>query len=354
MAAAKASRGSAGLVESIRGAIETGVYGPGQFVPSARELSGTYGVSAETVRRGLKLLEREGLLAAEPRQGFRVVKVSVSSIADLPVAYVTDYSFDLKNAQPTNWAISSTLQEAAGRRGWTTLGAHAAGDHSRVSEQLRAAKAWGVVLDTLNTELVEAVLKAELPTVMVNSWVEEADVDVVIQDNYRGGFLAAKHLVASGAKRVGWVGPVEKACHSRERHAGAVAGLGAGGLSMKPGDTVRLPDQDVDQKLKKLLGGPDRPDALLVFWKGAAAAVQSVAEELGLKIGTDLKLVGWCVEELYEPEHAGLFAGCEVPPAIVWKASDMAAAALERLEVMRKGGGLRRTCVPVRIKTSGG
>jgi LacI family transcriptional regulator len=350
MAASKASRGSAGLVESIRGAIETGVYSPGQFVPSARELSGTYGISPETVRRGLKLLEREGLLAAEPRQGFRVVSPRERDATEVPVAYVTTHHFDLRNAQPANWAISSTLQEAAGSRGWTTLGAHASGDLGRIADQLAAAKAWGVVLDTLDEALVEAVHATGLPTVMVNSWVEDQDVDVVIQDNYRGGFLAAKHLAESGAKRVGWVGPVETMCHSRERHAGAVAGLGSLGLKIDEAHVVRASGESLGEDLVALLSTDDRPDALLVFWKGMAREVRAAAEVLELQIGTDLMLVGWCVEELYESEHAAVFAGCEVPPAVVWRASDMADAALERLEVLRKGGGPRRTCVPVRLR----
>lgn len=349
-----ASRGTAELVEQIRDTLASGRFRQGHFLPPIRELSAEYGVSPETVRRGLKALESEGLLVAEPRQGFRVAAPGNGETENCPVAYVTRYGADLSNAQPANWAISRRLQEEVGRRGWSMLGAHSGnGGSGQVLEQLRAAKTWGVVLDTLDEELFAAVQRSDLPVVMVNSWVEGADCDVVLQDNYLGGFIAAQHLLDSGAKRIGWLGPVESFCHSRERWAGAVAGLVARGAAIDPGHVVRIREENMPARLRELLTREDRPDGLLVFWTRMARELVSITRELGLQIGSDIKVVGWSVEELYESEHAVTYAGGKVPPAVLWKASDMAEAALERLGARRQGGGTRRTCVPVRIRHHG-
>jgi hypothetical protein len=60
--------------------------------------------------------------------------------------------------------------------------------------------------------------------------------------------------------------------------------------------------------------------------------VKQAADELGLEIGKDLKLVGWCVEELYESEHEKVFAERPVPPAMTWSGAHMVDAAFEQLE----------------------
>ncbi len=346
-----ASRGTVELVASVRRAIEIDQYANGQFLPPVRELSEEYGISPETVRRGLKVLESEGLVVAEPRQGFRVTAMADDVLVRCPVAYVTGYSSDLGDAQPANWAVSRALSEAAARRGWTTLGVHLGGrDLKTVARQLNAAQAWGAVLDTLDTDLLQVVRRAGLPVVMVNSWIEEAEVDVVLQDNYRGGFLAAKHLAQSGAERIAWMGPVAQFCHSRERFAGAVAGLAACGREFAVvADTV---GEAAARDVRALLSNSGRPDGALVFWKSVSSEVVNACGELGLRLGRDLKVVGWSVEEFYASEHRAVFAGGAIPPAVVWKAPSMAEAALDRLEQIRKAGRGEplRVNVPTRLR----
>ena len=61
-------RGVVEVVVRMREAISTGRYGGGRFLPPVRQLSSQHRVSPETVRRGLKILEGEGLLVAEARQ----------------------------------------------------------------------------------------------------------------------------------------------------------------------------------------------------------------------------------------------------------------------------------------------
>jgi len=349
------SRGTTALVDAVRKSIAVGRIRPGEFVPAVRQLSGEHGVSPETVRRGLKHLEAEGLLVAEPRQGFRVAAPAARPAAHGPVAYVTDHSPDLSDAQPANWALSAALQQAAAQQGWTTLGARCGtGAPVPLAEQLSAGRAWGLVLDTLNPGVVGEVAGLACPAVMVNSWIEGCALDVVLQDNYLGGFLAASQLVDAGAERIAWLGPVGSFCHSRERFAGAVAGLAARGKSLAPEMVADTTRGEAEAAARGLLDRPGRPDAVLCFWKGAAKAMMSVAEQLKLEIGGDLLVVGWSVEEAYESEHLAVYAGGAVPPAVVWKASTMAERALALLAERRAGraGEPVRVCVPARLKLS--
>ena len=328
----KTSRGTANLVEQIREAILSGRYPFGQFLRPTRELSAEYGVSPETVRRGLKHLEEDGLLVSEPRHGFRVSAAEQSPMARYPVAYVTDYSLDLSDAQPVNWAFGQAFQKAIAARNGTTLEAHF-GDRSKrdILDQLTSAHAWGVVIDTLDPTLFKTISGFGLPVVVVNSWIEDVFTDVVIQDNYRGGFLAATHLVESGAKTLAWIGPVHEYCHSRERYAGAIAGLVTSG-KIRAHPELRMIDPASElESVKALLRESDGSCGILAFWKHGAVVVRQAAEDLGLTIGQDLRIVGWSVEECFDSEHRAVFSGGPIPPAITWSVQAMVEAVLDRL-----------------------
>jgi DNA-binding LacI/PurR family transcriptional regulator len=347
------SRRCAELVDSFRSEIGKGVYSPGEFVPPVRELSNRFGISTETARRGLKLLEQEGLLVAEPRQGFRVAASRVASTEKRPVAFVTGYLGDMSDAQPVSWAINEAVQKMAGLRGWTSLGAHSAGGAGEgVVEQLIAGGAWGVLFDSCDDIFLKTIQAADLPVVMVNSWIEDRRVDAVIQDNYRGGFLGARHLVGGGAQRLAWLGSLGVGPHGRERYAGAVAGLASRGLRLREDMCVDAAGGDLVAGVRRLLSREDRPDGIFCFPEKALAALLQVAAELQMVPERDFRMVGWVVEECYEAEFARRFGGGPVPPAVVWKASSMVDWALKLLVARREGeaGEAVRISVPTSIR----
>ena len=61
------------IADELRQQIETGALGPGALLPSEPELARSYGVSRQTARAALQLLEREGLAIVRPRRG-RIVR----------------------------------------------------------------------------------------------------------------------------------------------------------------------------------------------------------------------------------------------------------------------------------------
>ncbi|MCW8132544.1 MAG: GntR family transcriptional regulator [Planctomycetota bacterium] len=338
------------LVQHLRTALIAGKYKESQYLPSVRELCDEFGVSFETARRGLKVLEHEGLLTSEARQGFRVATQSTVISARSPVAYISSHFADLRNAQPANWAINQALTLVAAQRGKPTLGVHVQGlAPDEILARLNAAQLSGLVLDTLDEGLLRLLSATPLPLVMVNSWFEDAPVNVVLQDNYRGGYLAARWLMEAGAKRVAWLGPAGEFCHTRERFGGVVAGLAvshrriADGLIV-PGD---------EGEAHALLARPDRPDAVVAFTRSAARALRQAADALRLTAGKDFLAIGWTVDDFYDSEHRAVWAGGPVPPAVVWSAREMAEAAMDLLAAPRpEEARYRRVLVPTRVRTS--
>jgi len=93
-------RGSTGarLREDLRALIESGRFAGGEFLPPVRELSTRYGVARKTVNRALKVLESDGLVAAEPRQGYRVLARAGDPDQGCPIAFITK-----REPSPAKW-----------------------------------------------------------------------------------------------------------------------------------------------------------------------------------------------------------------------------------------------------------
>ncbi|MEO3777062.1 winged helix-turn-helix domain-containing protein [Micromonospora sp. B11E3] len=61
------------IAQDIRDKVASGEYGPGAKLPSIREMSAHYGVSAEPVRSALLILQAEGLVEGHQGKGVYVV-----------------------------------------------------------------------------------------------------------------------------------------------------------------------------------------------------------------------------------------------------------------------------------------
>ena len=331
-----AGREAAGVVAVLRSRILSGQVTPGEFLPTVRAVSEEHEVSCGTAWRALKALESEGLVAARPRHGFLVLSRAWSPEKGCPVAYVLSAQSSTGRWEGLNQALLTGLQEAAARRGSSLLGIGQKGaSPAKVLEQLKAARAWGVIVDVHSPGVVHLAKQSGLSVVMVDAWHEDAEVDAVIQDGFRGGLLAAKHLAGRGHRRIGWLGPVSESIHSMTRFGGATSGLRRSGLELPPelqADTAGGPGFEA---ARALLSRPDRPTGLLALWRDMALDAAKAARELGLALGKDLELVGWCPEELYDQDFAERFRDQPVPAAVVWSIATLAETAVTRLTERR-------------------
>jgi len=321
------------VARELRSAIGAGRFPTGQFLPCTRDLGRQHKVSAETVRRALKAMEVEGLIAAEPRHGFQVIRRPKDAKAPA-VAYVLA-EWDPEKPHGFSALMLSAFQRASGRGGTTLVGlGDSGGDPGPLVEQLRKAEAGGIVLDSPNAALFESLGKLGLPMVVAESWDPARGVDSVIQDNFSGALQAAEHLAARGHKRIGWAGPTIESIQAVERWGGAVAGLRRRGLEI-PAELVA---GDVNMRnieaAQALLARPDRPTAVIALWANVATAVARAAANLGLELGRDLELVGWATEEEFE-SYQGFFPGGRAPATVTWRIETLAEMALARLAERR-------------------
>jgi DNA-binding LacI/PurR family transcriptional regulator len=349
-----AGRTSSGLLADIRSRIKAGKFAPGEYLPTVRELEKAHEISRKTVNGVLKNLEAEGLVAAEPRRGYRVLARAADPDQGCPLAYVAELRESPDEWKPLHRELLSAFQGAAARRGWTMMGLGSQGrDRRMVMRQLSAARACGLIVDAVDAEITEAIREAGLPAVAVDAWDAQAPIDAVIQDSHQGGVLAASWLVGRSRERIAWFGPTAWSAHSRARLGGTLAGLLQGGRRLDPALIIDAPRDDSARQARELLSSPDRPAGIVSLFLETATQLVRTARELGLRLGKDLDLVGWCTEEQHTRDWLPLFQGEAPAPCVVWSPRLMAELAVDRLEARRRNPRLApvRICVPVELRT---
>ena len=328
------------LAEKLRGRIESGQLTAGQFLPSVRKLSSENHLAHKTVFQALKKLEAQGWIVAEAGRGYRVLARVHDPYRGAPVAFV----LTPQSGKRVAWTglremLLSSFQRAVSEHGWMLLclDCNLLGG-GKIVEQLRNMKICGVILDTLDPALVAAVRQAGIPLVVLETWPESIAADSVVQDAFRGGYMAAAWLAERGHKRIGWIAPSDLSWQGQERCWGARAALARHGLELPSERCLALPDPEVPGRLemvREFLARQDRPTGVLALWQGIAALVAKSGRSLKLPFGQGFDMVGWSTEDAFDSEYKSGFTGESTPPAVVWDANALAKAAVARLAERR-------------------
>lgn len=323
---------SARVVRVLRAEMAGGTFPVGQYMPSVRDLAMAHRVSRSTTQRALKILEADGLLVAEPRHGFQVVRLPDSGAKQpMLLAYVIDVKPGENNGFDSR--ILSVFLQVACRRGFGLLTVGVAENTTAdIVQQIRQSGAAGVILHSDRVELAEAIGQLALPVVSAEFWgMVNRRFDSISQDNFGGAMQAAEHLVSLGHRRIAWIGPAARTITSDERWGGAVAGLQRHGLGLAASVFV---DGDNLDAVRGLLCRPDRPTGFLCLWTGFAMGLARIAAQQGLRMGQDFDLVGWTTDEQYD-EYRLVYPNGSAPDTVIWSMERLAENVVSRLAERR-------------------
>lgn len=347
------SRQTNAIINSIRSSISTGEMKEGAFLPTIRELGKDFNISFETARRGLLILAEEGLIKSIPRQGFQIIgNEKVSMHLQKPLAYIARNKINDLNLSR---AISHQINIQATNRSWSVFNRITDEYQSELDlHELKDSGVWGILLDSDDEYTVQKTIDLNLPTILINSWFEDYEINAVIQDNYLGGYQAGKWLIEEGAKEILWVGPQYEYIHSRERYAGFLAAfhqLTGKAPSLKVISPIT--SKDFKQELSQLFKSKKKPEGVFSYGINSSSIISKILIDQDIKIDKDIKLIGWTVEELFESSFAPLFLNSKIqPPAITWKVDEMINKAMSFLEQIKnqKENSSCRICIPTRIQ----
>jgi len=173
----------------------------------------------------------------------------------------------------------------------------ATGPTDPVRDQLRLHEPDAVLAaGYFEAEVLNLVASLELPMALVDFWLPGQPS--INPDNIEGGFLATRHLLETGRKRIAYIAGSLAHFSIRERAHGYRRALFEAGVLADPDlEVVAPPGVDPDQgaahAMRQLLRLRQRPDAVFACNDVAALAALQVCLDAGLQVPRDIAVVGF-------------------------------------------------------------
>ena len=291
------------ILEKIQRDITSGRYKPGQRLPSEAELIRRYGTSRMTVFRAMHELQLMGVVTRRVGSGTYVAQNASRE------SHVFGLLIPELGQTEIFEVICKGMMDAPQAMHHSLLWGNAAseGEKEEAAEQLCrhyiSQKVSGVFFapvefsagrNQANHRIVAAFDKARIPVVLLDRCIEpypgRSNYDLVGIDNRRTAFLATKHLIQAGAKRVAFFARPNSAPTVDARIAGYREALQL--LLKQPArDGVTLGDAS-DRKLVKAVLKKDRPDAFVCANDHTAGNLMHTLLDLGQRIPEDIRMVG--------------------------------------------------------------
>ncbi|MEC0239003.1 GntR family transcriptional regulator [Paenibacillus dokdonensis] len=237
------------IMEDLKEKILSGEYKEEQQLPTEVELAEQSGVSRITSKRALIELEREGLIYRKRGSGSYVKKQeqrgsqgemganTSTPIISMILPYMATSELDfIKGA--TDYLDTKGYYLSIHNSNW-----------SKEREReflLRIPKngSNGIILYPISTisniDVLNVLYWNDYPLVMIDQYVESLPVTSVVSDNFNGGYMIAKQLIALGHERIAFISSIAIEFRSsvRDRYQGYCKALRDHGLPVDPELTI--------------------------------------------------------------------------------------------------------------------
>jgi LacI family transcriptional regulator len=144
---------------------------------------------------------------------------------------------------------------------------------------------------------VERFRRAQVPLVLIDA--RHAEVPHLVIDDEAGGYMATRHLLALGHRRIALVADTPKSPYgfhsSNDRRAGYRRALVEAGCPLRPEfERAGKHGRQIAHRLTdELLGVPEPPTAIFAVSDTQALGVLEAAQEAGYRVPEDLSVVGF-------------------------------------------------------------
>jgi LacI family transcriptional regulator len=159
----------------------------------------------------------------------------------------------------------------------------------------------GIIYATMYHHLVKLPTPLhDIPTVLLDCFVEDRQIPSVVPDEFGGGFEATKHLLEKGYRRIGYINDSHVTPASTGRLDGYRAALEAFGVPFDPD----LVSSDVSKQdggyrcAHRLLQLEKRPHALFCFNDRMAMGAYDAIRKLNYRIPEDVAVIGFDNQDL--------------------------------------------------------
>ena len=286
------------VIAILQQRIESGEYPVGHKLPPERELQETFHLSRMTINRAILELVDQGFVKREVGKGTFVIR-STPAQGDVHYIGLITPSHRSLLEQPFYWEVMEGLDEAARSRNHRSVIAGKEENvlrHEHLDQYFADMNLAGVILmGQMHTALLERLVDVRTPIVCMNFAGEGHGLDSVVIDGERGGYLAARHLLRLGHRRIGLIsGPRENANSQQIQH-GFLRCLAQNRVPIEPDHIVRgdYMMQDGFRGMMALLDEKDAPTGVFCSSDMMAMGALNAARAKGLEVPRDISLIGF-------------------------------------------------------------
>lgn len=265
-----------------------------------RDIAKATGLSLGTISRALK--NQSGLTEATRVRVFEVARQLGYDFSKLKSGRVRRIAFLLHrqhNTLSSSPFFSPVLHgaEAACRREGIALSFVAIGPAEPVMEQIRVHQPDAILCaGFFEPEILHAIRAAGKPLVLIDMYLD--DFTSINPDNRLGGYLATRHLIQSGRKRIAMLSGPSAHYSIQERVHGFRKALYDAKMLANPELEIAIPhhaneEASVKKAMLKLLAMTQWPDAVFCYNDTTALTAMQACLEAGLKIPHDIAIVGF-------------------------------------------------------------
>lgn len=279
--------------ENLKARILRNEFSTEKRFPSERKLSKEYSASRITVRHAISELVAEGYLFRIPFKGTYISKDISKQTIQVIVNPPLNISFFADILEGIEKAVSKD-----GNKLLLKCTDAKAEIERRYLEKIREEKLDGLVIisgvnSLSNVDLIKEVSHI-LPVVVVDIYLGEVEADYITSDDEKGGYLATKHLIELGSRKILHLAGPQQHSTAKGRLNGYKKALEEFGIDFNE-DMVRYSDWSIESgyyEAKKFLIN-NRVDGIFASNDEIAVGAFKAMRELGLIIPSDISIVGY-------------------------------------------------------------
>jgi GntR family transcriptional regulator, arabinose operon transcriptional repressor len=298
------------IIETLEQRILDGYYKVGEQFPTENQLSLEFDVSRGTVRKALQILENQGVLSRAAGKGTFMNITGATRAVKFESANLIGLAIPHRNDQLSSNIINGAeraIRAAGYGMVFTNLENHIDTEKEQV-KRLKGQPVAGIILFPL-AAVGEADMLCGLlgstPMVLVDRELPGFCGSVVMADHYQGAYLAVKHLIDLGHRKIVVVSHTSQASSVSERIRGYEQAMrDANLLPYSPVIVLDTEDHPVGQYppiysldelrwIEHMLSVSDRPDAVFCVNDYTAINVMRLILSKGLRIPEDIALVSF-------------------------------------------------------------
>ncbi len=289
------------IVKWINEQIRTKKLTAGQKMYSENELKDMFGVSRQTVRHAIGVLEQDGVIRRIQGSGTYINDSRLANLAKrMRVSVVTTY-VDGYIFPRTIQGIENVLLE----EGYSVQIAFTNNQNGRektiLEDIISRDEVAGIIVETTksgipnpNLHLYQEIRKRRIPVVFINSYYPQLKIPHVSINDHMAGWKMTRHLIAMGHKKIGGIFKLDDG-QGRLRYSGYMDAMLDAGLELEDSRILWVDTEDVkhlDKLTEKILDRLKDCTGVFCYNDEVAFGLIDIFKKAGIRVPKDISVAG--------------------------------------------------------------